>query len=60
MYPIDQVSNIPVRNIVAELTREAIFLRAHDEVCNIYILKFIYVSFYYIFLCLPSPSLAGH
>jgi hypothetical protein len=38
LYPIDQVSNLPVRNIVAELTREAIFLRAHDEVWNIYML----------------------
>ncbi len=32
LYPIDQVSNIPVRNIMAEFTREAIFLRAHEEV----------------------------
>lgn len=32
LYPIDQISNVPVRNIMAEFTREAIFLRAHEEV----------------------------
>jgi len=31
LYPIDQISNVPVRNIMAEFTREAIFLRAHEE-----------------------------
>ena len=32
LYPIDQISNVPVRSIMAEFTREAIFLRAHEEV----------------------------
>ncbi|KAJ1489115.1 hypothetical protein T484DRAFT_1781239, partial [Baffinella frigidus] len=32
LYPSDQISNIPLRQIAAELTRETIFLRAHEEV----------------------------
>eukprot|EP00960_Hanusia_phi_P035970 752060-Hanusia_phi.AAC.7 len=32
LYPVDQISNIPMRNLVAEFTRESIFLRAHEEV----------------------------
>lgn len=32
LYPPDQISDIPMRNIAAEITRESIILRAHEEV----------------------------
>lgn len=31
LYPEDQVSDLPLRNLAAEITREKLFLRLHDE-----------------------------
>ncbi len=31
MFPEDQVSDLPMRNLVAEITREKLFLRVHQE-----------------------------
>jgi GTP-binding protein Era len=31
LYPEDQISDLPVRNLAAEITREKMFLRLHDE-----------------------------
>jgi len=32
LYPHDQISDLPMRSIAAEITRESIILRAHEEV----------------------------
>jgi len=31
LYPEDQISDLPMRNLAAEITREKMFLRLHDE-----------------------------
>ncbi len=31
LYPEDQVTDLPLRNLAAEITREKLFLRLHDE-----------------------------
>ncbi|MEM8813488.1 MAG: GTPase Era [Pseudomonadota bacterium] len=32
LYPEDQISDLPMRNLAAEITREKLYLRLHDEI----------------------------